>query len=45
MTPAEPAPIYEAALERQGVLVREYLLFPTAGGNLPIVEVKAATNL
>lgn len=45
MAAAHPAPIYEATLEHQGVLVREDLLFPTAGGSWRIVEVKAATRL
>jgi len=45
MAAAEPAPLYEATLQHQGVLVREDLLFPTAGGSWRIVEVKAATKL
>lgn len=38
-------PIFEATLQHQGVLVREDVLLPTAGGGWRVVEVKSSTRV
>ena len=45
MTSMFRAPIYEATLQHDGVLVREDVLLPVDGDSWHIVEVKASTKL